>query len=441
MDENFPKQAEAIKDLSRFQVWNASRRSGKTQGAARRIVKTLNTHHNARGIYFALTAMSAKEIIWDELINLCDSLHINIKPNIAERTILFKDTNSKVKIAGADASEREMKKVLGQKLIFVFVDEAGSFTIDMPKFIYQMIRPTLIDLRGDLILLGTCETIPNTFFQKCIDGIEKGWKLHKWTAYDNPYMAVQWKEEIDLILSENPKAADAAWFRTHYMNEWIKDDDMMVIMIKDHTIVEHLPVWKQKNYILGVDLGYNDATAFSVLSYSWSDKKAIVEYANKDKAMDITDTANEIKRLMTRFPFVKMIVDGANKQAVEEMKRRHGLPLESAEKTDKAMFLRMMRDDVIMGNLLLYRYGTHLLKQEWDSLVWKDSDKDVEDGRCENHISDATLYAWRHCYHYLYQPPEKKLDPHSEEYMENYWENEDENLTKQLEEENEDFGI
>ncbi len=377
--------------------------------------------------------MSAKDIIWNELINLCDQLRIRIKPNITEKKILFVDTNSEVKLAGADASEREMKKILGQKLLFVFIDECGSFTIDMPKFIYQMIRPTLIDLRGYLTLLGTCETIPNTFFEKCCEGKEKGWKVHKWTAYDNPYMAKQWDEEINLILSENPKAKFAAWFRTHYLNEWIKDESLLIVPLKDYSYIRELPQLKDKVYVLGIDLGFNDATSFSVLSYSPNSPVTTVEFAYKSKSLDITDTAKFIKSLMKKYPFSKMIVDGANKQAVEEMKKRHGLPLEAAEKTDKASFLRLMRDDVLTGNLVLLEAKTKLLVQEWDSLVWKDEDRDEEDPRCENHLSDATLYAWRFCYSYTYRPPEKKLDINTDEYMQDLFDRESEELEKENE--------
>lgn len=219
VDLNFPRQAGAINDEERFQCWNCSRRSGKTQGAARKIVKLCVENKGIAGIYFALTGQSAKEILWDELISLCDSKRIPIKSNITERSIYFLDTKSRLKLTGADASAREMKKVLGRKLKFAFIDEAGSFTIDMNNFVYQMIRPTLIDLKGQLVMLGTCETIPNTFFQKCVEGKEAGWKVHKWTAYDNPYMAKQWDEEIQLILEKNPLAKETAWFKTHYLNE------------------------------------------------------------------------------------------------------------------------------------------------------------------------------------------------------------------------------
>jgi len=428
IDPLFPKQADAIRDNDRFQCWNCSRRSGKTQAAARKIIKTNTENSNVSGLYFALTGQSAKEILWDEIIELCDKNKVPIKPNISERTIYFKDTNSRLKLTGADSSEREMKKVLGRKLKFVFIDEAGSFTIDMHKFVYQMIRPTLIDLRGTLVMLGTCETIPNTFFQKCIEGREAGWKTHKWTAYDNPYMAKQWDEEIKLILEKNPLAINAAWFRTHYLNEWMTDKEKLIMKLSTYNFIDQLPDWKDKNYIIGVDLGFNDASAFSVISYSFKNEKAVIEFCDKSKEMDITDVANEIKSILSIYPALSIVIDGANKQAVEEIKKRHGLHVEAAEKTEKASFLMLLRDDLITGNVVLHRPNTQKLVTEWESLIWKDEYKDAEDERCENHISDSVLYAWRKCHHYLYRPDNKKHNQNTDEFMQNHWDKEAEKL-------------
>ena len=88
---------------------------------------------------------------------------------------------------------------------------------------------------------------------------------------------------------------------------------------------------------------------------------------------------------------------------------------------------------------MIYEYETKLLRQEWDSLVWEDANKEDEDPRCENHLSDATLYAWRYCYNYLYKDPEPKYDHNSEQYMDEFWRQEDEELERELEEERSSF--
>jgi hypothetical protein len=390
-------------------------------------------------IYFALTGQSAYDIIWSEILDECDRNLIPTKPNKVERRIYFPEVKSSLKIAGADASEREIKKVLGQKYSMAGIDECGSFTIDMHKFVYQMIRPALVDLQGSLTLIGTCENIPNTFFEKACTGQIKGWSVHRWTAYDNPYVAVNWDLEIKDLLADNPLAINASWFRTHYLNEWVTDNEKLILPLKREYFITNAYEGRDRDYyVMGVDLGYNDATSFVVMSYSKHHKEIIVRSAYKKSEMDITEVAEHIKHLQKSIPIHKVIIDGANKQAVEEMRRRHGLALQGAEKIDKAFHLRMMKDDFMQGKVVIIENSCDDLIREANHLIWYDDMKTKEDPRCENHVVDGLLYGWRECRHYVYDPI-KKQDPNSNEYMDDYERRQAEDLQQQLEDEREGF--
>ena len=80
---------------------------------------------------------------------------------------------------------------------------------------------------------------------------------------------------------------------------------------------------------------------------------------------------------MGKFPISRIQVDGANKQGVEEMRARHSLPLDAAEKTDKATFLKLFADDVKQGKIKLLP-ETQDLQDEWKALQWKDEYQDKE---------------------------------------------------------------
>jgi hypothetical protein len=89
-------------------------------------------------------------------------------------------------------------------------------------------------------------------------------------------------------------------------------------------------------------------------------------------------------------------VDGANKQGVQEMQNRHdlGIKLNSAEKSDKATYLRLMNDDYLQGRIKHVGKDCEQLEDEQSKLMWiKGSDK--EDPRCQNHCNDGALYIWR----------------------------------------------
>lgn len=417
--KDFPKQNDYLDDLeSRFKALNCTRRAGKSRGEVISHIECAMRFPGSRQLYGGITLDSVTEIAWDVFAEVLEERNIPHKKNASKRIIFF-ENGSRVRLFGIDSSEKQMRKLLGQKLRKVSIDEAGSITVDMKRVCYQMIRPALIDLAPNswLTLLGTCENIPNTFFERVTEGTEPGWKVHKWTAYDNPFMRKQWIAEIEDIKKTNPKSLESSWFRTHYLNEWCTDDDLLIIPEDKLVRLRKLPQAKHC-YVLGVDLGYNDATAFSVIAYSELTGLAWIVHTYKSSGMDFTATAQYIKKLNNEYEFDKIIVDGSNKQGVEEMRVRHKIPLQNAEKTGKNTYLRLLRDEVIEGKLGCIDGTANALITEWKSLVWKNEEKEEEDPRCQNHLSDATLYAWRECLHYTYDPEDGKTeDPHSEEHI------------------------
>jgi hypothetical protein len=421
----------------RFRALNATRRAAKSYTNAIDDFEIAEKYPGSRIVTAGLTLGSIMAIIWDVYHELDDAHKMGLKFNkssIMGPTISFPN-KSKIVLAGIDASERQIRRTLGQKLRKFSADEAGSMNVDLRKVCYQMVMPALADLRpfSWLTLLGTCENIPRTFFEKVTSGDENyvKWSVHRWTAYENPFMQKQWTEEMNSLIRNNPAVVEASWFKTHYLNVWCSDDELLIVPVDDKVFVSELP--NDLNYVLGVDLGYNDACAFSVLAYNYAMSKRYVVKAYKESGLDITDTANEIRKISQQFPLTKIVVDGSNKQGIEEMKKRHALPLTIAEKTGKATYLRLLKDDIKTGCLKLLEGETNELYTEWESLQWKDDTKEKEDDRCQNHLSDATLYAWRECRNYF--PDEQEpANQNSQDYMDFMAQKEADELEQELRE-------
>ena len=408
-DLGFIKQNQVLNDrLSRYKAINCTRRSGKSHTEALDHIEICNEFPGSRTLYMGLTLDSTREIIWDVFKDLNRIHKIGLRFN-ETKSIIFYPNGSRTRLFGLDSSPRQLAKILGQKLRKISIDEAGSITIDLEIFIKQKVAPALIDLSPNswVTLLGTCENIPNTYFEKVTSNkdIDFNWSIHKWTAYENPYLKDQWTIEINEMINRNPDVINASWFKTHYLNEWCSDDDLLIIPAHKMQWIDELPKVNDWYYVLGVDLGFNDASSFSVIAASFKLKEAFCVYANKDTEMDLTDVASEIKRLKEIYPLTRIIVDGANKQGIEEMKNRLQLPeLEIAEKTGKAIYLRLLRDDVTIGGIKFLRNMCGPLEEEWKSLMWlskKGIKLEIEDPRCQNHISDALLYSWRHTYGFM----------------------------------------
>lgn len=405
----FLKQNAVLDDrLSRFKALNTTRRGAKSTTEAMDHIEVCNEFPGSRTVYMGLTIGSVREIIWDVFKDINSKHSLGLVFNETDSIIKYPN-GSRTRLFGLDSSPREMAKVLGQKLRKVSIDEAGSMTIDLESFVNQKLRPALSDLRPHswITLLGTCENIPNTYFEKVTTGKDANvdWSIHRWTTYDNPFMARQWDEEISEMRAKNPDIDKASWFRTHYLNEWCSDDDLLIIPAAKMQFVDTLPHARDWYYVLGVDLGFNDASSYTVVAASHELKSAYCIASSKHTEQDFTAVAETIKILKERYPLTRIVVDGANKQGIEEMKQRMMLPeLEIAEKLGKATYLRLLKDDVLTGAFKFLTSENDALKEEWSALQWlsvKGIRKEVEDPRCQNHCSDSALYAWRQTYAYM----------------------------------------
>jgi len=295
------------------------------------------------------------------------------------------------------------------------VDEAASYGVDLHEMVYGILKPATADYRGTIALIGTPGNIKRGLFYDLTKGQNPGeagrweimgWSGHRWTAFDNPHMADKWKDEIEDLKLANPNIENTPLFQQHYLGKWVVDDSNLVYRFDGaRNTFDELPVMSKGgrwHYVLGIDLGFNDPTAWVVCAYHDFDRTLYVLGAHKKAKCDITEVADQTRRLMGRFEFDRIVIDGANKQAVEEMRRRHDIPLTPAEKAGKADFIEIMNGDFASGYIKLHRKAAAPLAEEYSQLIWDDrSPRREEHPNCENHCVDAALYAWRHCYQWL----------------------------------------
>lgn len=418
LDPNFPAQYKAALDKSFLKAIQCTRRAGKSTGEGKETLQSAWDHPGSKHLYGALTLASAKNIIWDALLTELEQKKVDHSVN-AQSGVIKLGNKSEIRLFGLDSSYKEMRKILGGKYKTVKIDEAGSITQDLRKICYQYIAPALTDESGRLTLLGTAENIPKTFFESVTSGQEPGWSIHKWSAYDNPYIADKWAEHIEWIEKYNPTFKLTSEYKTHYLNEWTADDRLLIIKISDINLIDPIEL-RSPTYILGVDIGYNDACAFTLVAFHSKSPDLYIVETYKESELDITDTANRVKEYLRRYPIAKVIMDGANKQGVEEIRNRHQIPVENAEKTDKASFLKIMADDVTRGRVKLFKGKCDSLINEWETLQWKDSTKQDEDPRIPNDNSDSALYSWRYARNYLWKEEPKAADINSDKYMDEY---------------------
>ncbi len=406
---SFEQQMEFINDPARLKALFCTRRAAKSYtGGLYLIREALNTPL-CNVLYIGLTRQSAHGIVWKDILRELDkNYRLGIKFNETLLTATLPN-GSVIWVTGADTDEQEMNKLLGRKYKLVILDEASMFSVNMYQLVYGILKPATADQRGTICLLGTSSNITRGLFYDITTGREAGWSLHKWTAHDNPHVAVQWQEELDDISLNRPLFQETALFKQWYLNQWVVDEDAKVYKYSE--VLNRagvLPQWDSPyHYVLGIDLGHSpDPSAFVIGAYHEASPVLYLIHAEKHLKFDVTNVAEKIIELDNQYHFEVKVIDGSHKMAVEELNSRHKVNVVPADKIGKNDFINLMNSDFIQGKIKLL-HGARELANEYSTLVWVTDNGKVKEPRKEhaglpNHLTDAGLYLWRYCYQYLF---------------------------------------
>jgi hypothetical protein len=123
----------------------------------------------------------------------------------------------------------------------------------------------------------------------------------------------------------------------------------------------------------------------------------------------LTELVEQIQAMQKKYDISKMVIDqgGLGKKLAEEMRRRHSIPVEAADKARKMENIAFLNDALRTGRLK----AKHDSKFAQDSyLVEIDRDKSTSDrirvsDKYHSDIIDAVLYAFKESPSFSYRPP------------------------------------
>lgn len=444
---SFPEQRSFIEDPARKKVIFCTRRASKSFSLGLKMVKTAREFPNSNIWFIGLSRESAKDIIWkDVLLVLNDKYNLGAVPNLTALTLTFPN-GSLIKITGVDSDADEMKKLLGKKFKLVCIDEASMYTISIETLV-DLIEPAVIDQDGTICLAGTASNFPRGIFYDITTGKRRDWKVFQWSALDNPFVSKQWAAKLEEIAKERPLYMETPQYKQWYLNQWVVDEEKLVYKFDSNkNLIKAIPMLPHDGwtFVLGVDTGWEDDSAFVLTGYHTNDPYLYILKTFATPKMTFDDVAIKIQEYMkdTTYAPHKIIIDGANKQGVESMRHRSNIPFEYADKQDKVTFIELCNSDLIEGRIKIIDIPEN--RPLWDemmNLVWvTDGDKikypKKEHPSLSNHRCDAHLYAWRCGYHYSSTPAVKKIVVGSREWYQKQsddtaamWENERERLEK-----------
>lgn len=421
----FGPQLRAVDSTSKRKVLRCGRRAGKTYAIV--VAALLAARRGWTVLYVTLTRGNAKEIAWSDLLALNDQFGLGGEVNLTDLTMRF-PSGGVIQLRGAN-NERETAKIRGKKFHLVFVDEAQSIPDRILKpLITEVLRPTLIDYDGELWLVGTPPPVRAGFFWECYSGRFKDrWEQHHWNLRENERLPSRVAgRSIEDILREIREEMgweeDDPTYQREILGADVEDIESLLYQFDAGTpdlpgrnIYDELPKGEWQ-YVFGVDLGFDDSDAIAVLGWvKHSRRLYLVEEYVQDKE-DITDLAEALRPMIERYKPLRVVIDegGGGKKAVAELRRRKGLSLEAAEKTQKAAYIRLLNADLRKGLLVARRASRYA---EDCKLVQKDpkallrgvlQEKPKGEGGFHSDVCDAVLYGWRAALHFFEEPATEK---------------------------------
>lgn len=449
------KQRNVVEDKSRYKSALCPRRAGKTYMAIRYALWTALKVSDAVVVITTLTLKSAKRLYWRELRDLMDAYGVDYKPHNTSLELLIKANGSKVFLAGAE-TVADIERLRGGRYDLVIVDECKSFHPSVfREFMDDVVSPALLDKMGTLLLIGTPGTELSGPFYEATDPENKSetgvhtcrpwidrdlpywkarrarWSFHTWTQKDNTAMPQIWEAALDLKEVNNWPDDHPTWLR-EYLGQWVAGENSRVFSFADantradghgNPLCTYFPDENSTNtfgltdtvdwhYVLGIDLGYEDSTAFVIGAWSPHDPNLHMVWSYKSPHMRTDDIAMRIKQLDAMVGgFSGMVADtgGLGKMIVETLNFEHGFNIEPAKKQDKLDHIELMNGDYLSGRIK-HAHGISLsvemVNLQWDLSRGSKSElmraKKLRVERdAEDHLCDAALYLYRYVYHKL----------------------------------------
>lgn len=414
----FDKQLKFVTDPRPFKIAVCSRRSGKTIACAADLIQTCLETPEIVCLYITLSRNNAKKILWPELQRLNRNFFLGAVEDATELSMKF--PNQSVIYASGAKDETEIEKFRGLALKKVYIDECQSFREYIKELIDDVITPALMDYAGTLCLIGTPGPIPAGYFAE-VAGVVPGkvaaadaWSSHSWTYFDNPHIQIKSKmthqEALERVLKMRGVSVEDPSIQREFFGRWVLDSESLWIQyrreindfqeIKPHTKYHH---------ILGIDLGFNDADALAVLAWSENDPITYLVDELVTPKQGLTELVEQIQVFQKKYDITKMVIDegGLGKKMAEEMRRRHNLPVEAADKARKQEAVAFMNDTLRTGKFLAkassrFAQDSNLVEIDRNK---SRPDKIVLSNKYHSDIIDAVLYAFRESPAYAYMAP------------------------------------
>ena len=406
-DEGKPKSEKEF-----FYAIGGARRSGKTEIMSRIALITEEKHIDGDMLLGAMDLKKVKSLYWNRIMALSDRYGYDFTENKSEdiiRTpagnrIFFKSIRDKAVIEWAR----------GERFKFALIDEAQTATdSNLRELVDYSLGPAMSDLGGKIVMAGTPPPVHKGIWWEWRNGAP-GVRVYALDYMKNTFLSPELREAyLDRVRSRRGliKGQEDAKFRNEYFDAMVEDFQSLVFrydLKKNNYEKIDIPL-SERNYVVGYDIGYDDADAICVLCYSFHSSKVYLIEEHVGTKQTLAEPTKVLKELQTKYNNPAIIVDtgGLGKKIGQELLHRYQLNILPAEKSDKGGWLHTMRDSLHRGDLKILR-GSHAV-DEMRLSQWNDKQDGFDPKGYHPDLLDALLYSYRNIHNYVNMEKEKVI--------------------------------
>ena len=396
----------------------AGRRAGKSDANKFKALDVSISIPNSRTLIIGLSFTRCCEIYWNPILETLEFLGIEVKSKSKIEGVITLQNGSEIHLVG-NTTVDERDKLRGSKWHLVIIDEVQSQK-GLPVLIEEIIEPTLLDFKGQLVLTGTGPRVRSTYWELLwCDDKKKALRLN-WNITNNPFIP-DYEKVLEDIKKEKGLTDKSPLFLREYLGQISFDDDALVYRLTPNNNLSYdaMRVWIEKQprtdikFTAGLDYGFTDADGFCIIMFStnkdYPEKWVVWEY--KARRTGITELVDQIKLAMNWINTDKLFTDlpdkhfyiysdagGGGKKISVELSAQYQLPTLDAYKMDKNTAIEMLQEEVRTGHLKIKETG--IFADESLKTVFARNDRDeltreIDDNTFHPDFLDCVLYALR----------------------------------------------
>jgi hypothetical protein len=411
----FKKQLEVFDCQDPYICMRVGRRGGKSYEAAADLTDAAFAWPGSTPLYVTTTRQDARDIMDPAFAMLDKRFHLGMKQNKATGDITFPNA-SRIMMRGA-ATLREINKLRGPAYPCVKIDEVQNFGPDLHYLIDEVLEPATAQYHkgkkpSAIAVSGTPPPAQYGPFWDIDQGkFSESWSRFHWTFLDNPTIPEP-EAFLRRVLERRGWTEDHPGYQREYLGLWVRDDEARAFDLDPQRDVipsfDKTHAWDW-DYVMGIDIGYNDPCAYVVIAQSRALGQAYVVDSFEQSEMGSMEALVEAERFCAKYPISRIAIDtggGGAKMIQKDWEKLTNLPVEAAHKTHKASQVSTINGDLRAGKLKIARdmnmkLINDLMVLEWDGAK-KANGKYVYPRGAPDHLPDALQYAYNMCFHHAH---------------------------------------